>query len=118
VARRPPGRSYGHRTVIAVSLVWAGIATLLSGVITGLVLLHLIGETGAVRSPAVSGVLRDATGAWSAAVFVDAGLIAAAVLLLLCVRERAVSRVLDRAPACDAESRLGPRVQLSRRTVV
>ena len=32
------GDRYGHRTMISVSLVWAGIATLLSGVITGLVL--------------------------------------------------------------------------------
>ena len=32
------GDRYGHRTIISVSLVWAGIATLLSGVITGLVL--------------------------------------------------------------------------------
>ena len=32
------GDRYGHRTLITVSLVWAGIATLLSGVITGLVL--------------------------------------------------------------------------------
>jgi MFS transporter, ACS family, D-galactonate transporter len=79
---------------------------------------NLIGEIGAVLSPAVSGVLRDATGAWTAAVFVDAGLIAAAVLLLLCVRESAVSRVLNRAPAPDGESRLGPRMQPSRRTVV
>jgi MFS transporter, ACS family, D-galactonate transporter len=30
------GDRYGHRTMIAVGLVWAGIATLLSGVITGL----------------------------------------------------------------------------------
>ena len=57
---------------------------------------NVIGETGAVFSPAVSGALRDATGAWSAAVFVDAGLIACAVLLLLCVREGAKSRVLGR----------------------
>jgi cyanate permease len=34
---------------------------------------NLIGKTGAVLSPAVSGALRDATGAWTAAVFVDAG---------------------------------------------
>jgi len=52
------------------------------------------------------------------AVFVDAGLIAAAVLLLRCVRVGAVSRVLNRAPARDAESRLGPRMPPSRRTVV
>ncbi len=50
---------------------------------------NLIGEIGAVLSPAVSGALRDATGAWSAAVFVDAGLIAAAVILFFFVREAA-----------------------------
>src|SRR4051794_9414424 len=32
------GDRYGHRTVITISLIWAGIATLLSGVLTGLVL--------------------------------------------------------------------------------
>src|SRR6188768_308784 len=31
------GDRYGHRTLIVVSLVWAGIATMLSGVVTGLV---------------------------------------------------------------------------------
>ena len=31
------GDKYGHRTLIVVSLIWAGIATLVSGVITGLV---------------------------------------------------------------------------------
>src|SRR4051794_16336615 len=31
------GDKYGHRTIIVVSLVWAGIATLLTGVLTGLV---------------------------------------------------------------------------------
>src|ERR1044071_2868091 len=31
------GDKYGHRTVIVVSLIWAGIATMVSGVITGLV---------------------------------------------------------------------------------
>jgi MFS transporter, ACS family, D-galactonate transporter len=50
---------------------------------------NLIGEIGAVLSPAVSGALRDATGGWAAAVFVDAGLIAAAIVLFLCVRESA-----------------------------
>ena len=50
---------------------------------------NLIGEIGAVLSPAVSGALRDATGGWSAAVFVDAGLIAAAIVLFLLVREAA-----------------------------
>ncbi|WP_064750288.1 MFS transporter [Solirubrobacter soli] len=50
---------------------------------------NLIGEIGAVLSPAVSGALRDATGGWAAAVFVDAGLIAAAIVLFLFVREGA-----------------------------
>src|SRR3954465_10831354 len=31
------GDRYGHRTIILLSLVWAGLATMLSGVITGLV---------------------------------------------------------------------------------
>jgi MFS transporter, ACS family, D-galactonate transporter len=79
---------------------------------------NLIGETGAVLSPAVSGVLRDATGAWSAAVFHDAGLIACAFLLLLFVREQAKSRVLNRERMGEAESRLGPRIQPSQRTAV
>jgi MFS family permease len=79
---------------------------------------NLIGETGAVLSPAVSGVLRDATGAWSAAVFLDAGLIACTVLLFLFVREAATSQVLGRGKTTDAESRLGPRVQPSQRTAV
>jgi MFS family permease len=48
---------------------------------------NLIGETGAVLSPAVSGALRDATGGWEAAIFLDAGLIACAVLLFCFVRE-------------------------------
>ncbi|WP_163509311.1 MFS transporter [Fodinicola acaciae] len=30
------GDRYGHRTIIVVSIVWAGVATLLNGVITGL----------------------------------------------------------------------------------
>jgi MFS family permease len=50
---------------------------------------NLIGEMGAVLAPAVSGTLRDATGGWSAAIFLDAGLIAIAVVLLACVREAA-----------------------------
>src|SRR4051795_8585607 len=31
------GDKYGHRTIITISLIWAGLATLLSGIITGLV---------------------------------------------------------------------------------
>ena len=57
---------------------------------------NLIGEIGAVLSPAVSGALRDATGGWSAAIFVDAALIAR--------RGRAVP-VRARGGAADAEAR-------------
>lgn len=56
---------------------------------------NLVGEIGAVLSPAVSGALRDATGSWNAAIFLDAGLIAIAALLLCLVRERASSRLFD-----------------------
>src|SRR6188472_2172511 len=31
------GDRYGHRTIIVISLVWAGLATMFSGVVTGLV---------------------------------------------------------------------------------
>ncbi len=55
---------------------------------------NLIGEIGAVLSPAVSGALRDATGHWTAAIFLDAGLIACAVLLFVFVREAPPSQVL------------------------
>ena len=63
-------------------------------------------------------MLRDATGAWSAAVFLDAGLIARAVVLFLFVRDAATSQVLGRREARDSESRLGPRVRPSERTAV
>jgi MFS transporter, ACS family, D-galactonate transporter len=55
---------------------------------------NLIGEIGAVLAPAVAGTLRDATGDWVAAVYLDAGLIAIAAVLLLCVREKSRSHVL------------------------
>lgn len=48
---------------------------------------NLIGEMGAVLSPAISGVLRGATGNWHAAVLLDAGIILASFVLLLFVRE-------------------------------
>ena len=51
-------------------------------------MMNLIGEIGAVLSPAVSGVLRDATGNWEAAVWLDAGLILAGLVVLAFVRER------------------------------
>ena len=79
---------------------------------------NMIGEIGAVLSPAVSGALRNATGGWEAAVFLDAGLIACAVVLILFVRESAHSRVLRGEERGETESRLGPRVQPSQRTAV
>lgn len=45
---------------------------------------NLIGEMGAALSPAISG---DATGDWTAAVMLDAGIILASFVLLLFVRE-------------------------------
>jgi ACS family D-galactonate transporter-like MFS transporter len=48
---------------------------------------NLIGEMGAVLSPAISGTLRDATGNWTAAVMLDAGIILVSFVLLLFVRE-------------------------------
>ena len=47
---------------------------------------NLIGEIGAVASPVVSGALRDATGGWTAAVYLDAALVLASALLYLGVR--------------------------------
>lgn len=52
---------------------------------------NLIGEMGAVLSPAIGGVLRDSTGSWTAAVWLDAGLVVAGFLVLSQVRgKRAV----------------------------
>lgn len=48
---------------------------------------NLFGEMGAVLSPAISGVLRGATGSWTAAVLLDAGVILVSFVLLLFVRE-------------------------------
>ncbi|HEY6760360.1 MAG TPA: MFS transporter [Baekduia sp.] len=58
---------------------------------------NLIGEIGAVLSPAVSGALRDATGSWNAAIFLDAGLIACAIVLFCFVRERSAASILGAA---------------------
>jgi MFS family permease len=55
---------------------------------------NLIGEIGAVLSPAVSGALRDATGGWTTALWLDTALIAIAAVLFLFVRERRHSRLL------------------------
>ena len=51
-------------------------------------MMNLIGEMGAVLSPAISGVLRDATGDWTAAVLLDGGLILGSFVLLSLVREK------------------------------
>jgi MFS transporter, ACS family, D-galactonate transporter len=44
---------------------------------------NLIAEIGAVLSPAISGVLRGATGEWHVAVMLDAGVILASIVVLL-----------------------------------
>ena len=64
---------------------------------------NLIGEMGAVLSPAISGTLRDATGDWTAAVMLDAAIILVSFVLLLFVRE---PREEVEAPA-QAQTRLG-----------
>ena len=55
-------------------------------------MMNLIGEIGAVLSPAISGVLRGTTGTWTSAVMLDAAIILVGFVLLLFVRE-------TRAPA-------------------
>ncbi|QPP08989.1 MFS transporter [Streptomyces bathyalis] len=49
---------------------------------------NLIGEIGAVLSPAISGVLRDSTGGWEAAVWLDAIIVVAGFFVLSQVRSR------------------------------
>jgi ACS family D-galactonate transporter-like MFS transporter len=51
-------------------------------------MMNLIGEIGAILSPAISGVLRDSTGSWNSAIMLDTVLIFAGFALLLFVRER------------------------------
>ncbi len=48
---------------------------------------NLIGETGAVLSPAIGGVLRDHTGGWTAAVWLDAAIVVVGFCLLIPVRD-------------------------------
>ena len=50
-------------------------------------MLNLISEIGAVASPVVSGVLRDATGSWAPGVYVAAGTMIASFFLYAMVRE-------------------------------
>jgi MFS transporter, ACS family, D-galactonate transporter len=72
---------------------------------------NLVGEIGAVLAPAVAGTLRDATGNWTAAVYLDAALIAAAALLFVFVREREKSSLLreqrQAVPAGAPRERVG-----------
>jgi len=50
-------------------------------------MLNLVSEIGAVLSPVVSGILRDATGSWAPGVFVAAGIMIVSFFLYLPVRE-------------------------------
>jgi MFS family permease len=50
-------------------------------------MLNLISEIGAVASPVVSGILRDATGSWSTGVYVAAGIMIISFFLYLMVNE-------------------------------
>ncbi len=52
---------------------------------------NLIAEIGAVLSPVVGGVLREATGTWTLALVVNAAILAASAGLIALVRERARS---------------------------
>lgn len=54
-------------------------------------MMNLIGEIGAVLSPAISGVLRGTTGTWTAAVMLDGAIVLLGFVLLLFVRETRVS---------------------------
>jgi ACS family D-galactonate transporter-like MFS transporter len=54
---------------------------------------NLIAEIGAVASPVVSGILRDATGSWAPGVFVAAGIMAVSVVLYALLREKLPSGV-------------------------
>lgn len=64
---------------------------------------NLVAEIGAVLSPVVSGALRDATGSWSAPLFLDAALIGVSCLLVMGVSTVAV-RVAAPAAARGAVS--------------
>jgi MFS transporter, ACS family, D-galactonate transporter len=60
---------------------------------------NLISEIGAVASPVVSGVLRDATGSWAAGVFTAAGLMIVAGILWAFAREHLPGHHEDPMPA-------------------
>ncbi|MBB3083872.1 MFS transporter [Geodermatophilus sabuli] len=50
-------------------------------------MLNLVSEIGAVLSPVVSGILRDATGSWATGVYVAAGIMIVSFFLYAFVRE-------------------------------
>jgi len=62
-------------------------------------LLKLISEIGAVASPVVSGVLRDATGGWAAGVYVAAATMIASLFLYAMVKEHFPGHHEDPEPA-------------------
>jgi MFS transporter, ACS family, D-galactonate transporter len=62
-------------------------------------MMNLISEIGAVASPVVSGVLRDATGSWAPGVFVAVALMVIAGLMWVFVREKFPGHHEDPAPA-------------------
>jgi ACS family D-galactonate transporter-like MFS transporter len=51
-------------------------------------MLNLVSEIGAVASPVVAGVLRDATGSWSVGTWVAGGIMLVSAVMYLFVRER------------------------------
>jgi ACS family D-galactonate transporter-like MFS transporter len=61
-------------------------------------MLNLVSEIGAVLSPVVSGILRDATGSWSTGVYVAAGIMIISFVLYVMVKE-APARHEDPIPA-------------------
>ena len=61
-------------------------------------MLNLVSEIGAVLSPVVSGILRDATGSWAPGVYLAAGIMIVSFFLYLMVRE-APARHEDPIPA-------------------
>ena len=66
-------------------------------------MMNLIGEIGAVLSPAISGVLRGATGTWTAAVMLDGVIVLAGFVLILFVRETRVAEA-EKSPSEGVEA--------------
>lgn len=56
---------------------------------------NMIAEIGALASPVISGTIRDATGAWAPAVYLDAGLVLASALVYLAVKRDRTSSAPD-----------------------